>query len=302
MASRVSIMAGAAAVGCITLPAVVGAQDTARTPRRLPGPVGHLRHGNADAAAAAQRSGDPRSRSRKRKPRPSPSGSVSATSSGTRRATRIVKPRQPAETDRVAPPVTSGGYNTFWIDRGAGAFQIDGQWRTSIITDPEDGRQPPRTDEARAAAAARAGRFRANTGVASWITEGGPDAPGPYDDPEIRPLAERCLLGFSSTGGPPMLPALYNNLKRIVQTEDHVMILVEMVHDARIIRLNAEHDPPELPQVARRLGRPLGGRHARRRHDELHRSAGAQRRLAESARRGAVHTRRRRHAPVPFHG
>ena len=225
---------------------------------------------------------------------------------------RNIERNQASDPDREAPPAGGdgsggaagnvGGYNTFWIDRGAGAFQIDGQWRTSIITDPEDGRQPPRTDEARAAAAARAGRFRANTGVASWITEGGPDAPGPYDDPEIRPLAERCLLGFSSTGGPPMLPALYNNLKRIVQTEDHVMILVEMVHDARIIRLNAEHDPPELPQVARRLGRPLGGRHARRRHDELHRSAGAQRRLAESARRGAVHTRRRRHAPVPFHG
>ncbi len=38
-----------------------------------------------------------------------------------------------------------------------------------------------------------------------------------------------------------MLPILYNNLKRIVQTPDHVMILVEMVHDARIIRLNSEH-------------------------------------------------------------
>jgi len=63
---------------------------------------------------------------------------------------------------------------------------------------------------------------------------------------ELRPLAVHYLLGFSSTSGPPMLPALYNNLKRIVQTEETVVILVEMVHDARIIRMNGEHDPPEI--------------------------------------------------------
>jgi hypothetical protein len=63
---------------------------------------------------------------------------------------------------------------------------------------------------------------------------------------EQRPFAERCLLSFSSTAGPPMMPALYNNHKRIVQGEDTVVILVEMVHDARIVRMNAEHDPPEI--------------------------------------------------------
>ena len=81
-------------------------------------------------------------------------------------------------------------------------------------------------------------------GEAWWVKEG--LETGPYDDPEMRPLAERCLLGFSSTGGPPMLPAVYNNMKQIVQTEDHVMILIEMVHDARIVRMNAEHGPPEI--------------------------------------------------------
>ena len=86
--------------------------------------------------------------------------------------------------------------------------------------------------------------FQENTGKAWWIEQG--IDPGPYDNPEMRPLPERCLLGFSSTGGPPMLPALYNNMKQIVQTKDHVMILIEMVHDARIIRMNAEHDPPEI--------------------------------------------------------
>ncbi len=138
-----------------------------------------------------------------------------------------------------------GGYNTFWIDRGDDAFQINGEIRTSIITDPPNGRQPPRTEANRAAMAARGGSFRANSGTAWWL-EDDLNAAGPYDHPEQRPHAERCLMGFGSTAGPPMLSVLYNNMKRIVQTEDTVMILVEMVHDARIVRMNAEHNPPEI--------------------------------------------------------
>ncbi len=137
-----------------------------------------------------------------------------------------------------------GGYNWFWIDRGEGAFQIDGTWRTSIITDPPNGRKPALTDKAKQRAAARATLFKPNTGTAWWIEDG--LDPGPYDSPEMRPLAERCLLGFGSTSGPPMLPVLYNNLKRIVQTKDNIMILVEMVHDARIVRMNAEHAPDDV--------------------------------------------------------
>ena len=159
------------------------------------------------------------------------------------------------EAEQTVPPVGGdgsggaagnvGGYNTFWIDRGTGVFRIDGEWRTSIVTDPPDGRRPPLTAAARARAAERARFFRANTGTAWWLDDD-LDAPGPYDDPEIRPLAERCLLGFGSVGGPPMLPVLYNNLKKIVQTDDHVLIHVEMVHDARIVRMNQPHAPPEL--------------------------------------------------------
>ena len=161
-----------------------------------------------------------------------------------------------AEAPREAPPVGGdgstgaagnvGGYNSFWMDRGAGGFQIDGQWRTSIIVDPPNGRQPPFTPEAQAARVALAAAFaRPNTGTAWWL-EDDLNAPGPYDNPERRPLAERCLLGFGSTAGPPMLPVLYNNLKRIVQTDDTVLILVEMVHDARVVRMNQEHTPPEI--------------------------------------------------------
>ena len=160
-----------------------------------------------------------------------------------------------SDPDRDAPPVGGdgsagasgnvGGYNSFWIDRGSGGFQIDGQWRTSIIVDPDNGRRPALTPEGQRRARVRAERRRPNTGRAWWL-ETDLNAPGPYDDPELRPLAERCLLGFGSTSGPPMLPVLYNNLKKVIQTQDHVMILVEMVHDARIIRLNQEHAPPDI--------------------------------------------------------
>ncbi len=155
-----------------------------------------------------------------------------------------------SDPDREAPPEGGdgspgaagnvGGYNAFWIDRGTDVFEVDGRFRTSIIVDPKNGRHPPLVEAARERLAARRSFFRANTGEAWWLEREGP---GPYDGPELRPLAERCLLGFSSTGGPPMLPALYNNLKRIVQTEDHVMILVEMVHDARVVRIGGEHIP-----------------------------------------------------------
>ena len=90
-----------------------------------------------------------------------------------------------------------------------------------------------------------------NTGTAWWVNE----ETGPYDDPEMRPLGERCLLGFGSTSGPPMLPVMYNNLKRIVQTEDTVMILAEMNHDARIIRIGGEHEPDS---VRRWMGDSIG--------------------------------------------
>ena len=145
-------------------------------------------------------------------------------------------------TVRRARRANVGGYNSFWIDNGTDVFEVDGKFRTSIITHPKNGRHPPQTEAARERNAARRGFWRANTGEAWWLER---DGIGPYDDPELRPLAERCLLGFSSTAGPPMLPALYNNLKRIVQTEDHLMILIEMVHDARVVRIGGEHMPAE---------------------------------------------------------
>ena len=169
---------------------------------------------------------------------------------------------QDSDPDRNAPPAGGdgskgaagnvGGYNTFWVDNGDAAFKIDGKYRTSIITEPGNGRIPAMTPDGKRRAAARSAMYRENTGEAWWLESTGA---GPYDGPETRTLSDRCLLGFGSTGGPPMLPVLYNNLKRIVQTPDHVMILVEMVHDARIIRLNAEHAPAS---VRKWLGDSIG--------------------------------------------
>jgi hypothetical protein len=130
-----------------------------------------------------------------------------------------------------------GGYNSFWIDRGDDTFEIDGKFRTSIIYDPPNGRQPQMTPKGMMKMAKNFASFiYTNDGTASWLAK---DGPGPFDGPENLALAERCLLGFS--GGPPMIPSLYNNFNRITQTEDHVVILLEMVHDARVIRLNSEH-------------------------------------------------------------
>jgi hypothetical protein len=133
-----------------------------------------------------------------------------------------------------------GGYNWFWVDRGSEAFAIDGQFPTSIVVDPPNGRIPPLTEAARQQRMARANWRRANDGTGWWVAIEGP---GPYDGPESLGIAERCLLGF--TGAAPTFPSLYNNFKRIVQTDDHVMILIEMVHDARIVRLDSQHPPAD---------------------------------------------------------
>ena len=179
------------------------------------------------------------------------------------RGAQVSDPNRTAPPSGGAPPVgldqsfsefsgsgNVGGYNNFWIDRGTGAFEIDGTFRTSILVEPKNGQMAPMTPGGQQRLGALMSQFRPNDGTAYWL----PGA-GPFDDPEQRPHAERCLLGFGSVGGPPMLPVLYNNLKRIVQTEDTVMILVEMNHDARIVRMDAEHEPPT---IRRWLGDSVG--------------------------------------------
>ena len=148
-------------------------------------------------------------------------------------------PKKGGDGNNTAGAGGVGGYNAFWIDPGTRAFEIDGKFRTSIIYDPADGRQPARTPASLAKMAKAYKSFaHDNDGTASWLAHPGP---GPFDGPESLAPSERCLISFGSTV--PMLPSLYNNYKRILQTEDYVMILQEMVHDARIVRMNAEHSP-----------------------------------------------------------
>jgi hypothetical protein len=134
-----------------------------------------------------------------------------------------------------------GGYNAFWVDPGSEIFEIDGKFRTSILYAPKNGQQPKMKTAALMRSAVKYESFRHdNDGTASWLARKGP---GPFDGPESLAPSERCLISFAATV--PTIPSLYNNYKRIIQTDDHVMILQEMVHDARIIRLNSKHGPAE---------------------------------------------------------
>jgi len=138
-----------------------------------------------------------------------------------------------AATPGVAPPAGSfdfglRGYNDFWIDPGSNLAVVKGEFRSSYVIDPENGRVPrlqtPRVQIQRSFGA-------------RYVT-----GEGNADGPEALPLAERCFLGFGNTAGPGMMGTLYNSTYQFVQTDDYLMILVEMNHDARIIPLfdNAE--------------------------------------------------------------
>lgn len=114
------------------------------------------------------------------------------------------------------------GYNEFWIDPGSTLAQVKGEYRSSYVVIPENG-QVPRLDNPTPDFEPKRFGSRYVTGIG--------DASGP----EAIPLAERCLLGFGNTAGPGMMGTLYNSTYEFVQTDDYVMIAVEMAHDARII-------------------------------------------------------------------
>jgi hypothetical protein len=113
-------------------------------------------------------------------------------------------------------PRAEGGvlsYNEFWYERGA---QLTKDKRTALIVDPPNGRIPF-TEAARRKNAEQA--VKANSGFADSYTD--------------RSVADRCIMGFNS--GPPMISGAYNNNLQILQTPGYVVILNEMVHNARII-------------------------------------------------------------------
>ena len=128
-----------------------------------------------------------------------------------------------------------GGYNSFYVDAGTQYATINGEKRSSWIVDPPNGKIPYTP----------AGRKAFDDGL-HFVRN-------TFDGPETRPMAERCLVGFGSTGGPPMINVMYNNTYQFVQTKDYVLINVEMNHDARIIPLGAANT-----EVYQWLGRSKG--------------------------------------------
>jgi hypothetical protein len=149
---------------------------------------------------------------------------------------------QPVDT-ATAPEAGDGarfgdqGYNSFWLDPGNTLARIKGEFRTSWITVPANG-QMPLSQEARR----RIGAYNQRRAGTSYMDGGN------FANPEELPISERCLIGFSGTGGPVMLNPIYNSNYQIVQTPSHVMIMAEMVHDVRIIPLGGRHRPASMPQ------------------------------------------------------
>jgi hypothetical protein len=120
-------------------------------------------------------------------------------------------------------PENVGGYNGFWITPGDALANMSGKFRTSIIVDPVDG-QIPWTEEGETVRGSQ--HYSLPMGRAE------------SDGPEGRTLADRCLMSFASTA--PFLSGLYNNNIQIVQSPTHVMILAEMVHNTRVVRIADE--------------------------------------------------------------
>ncbi len=146
-----------------------------------------------------------------------------------------------SDPDRAPPPACGTNpicidaattcYNYVYWDAGDRVAIYNGEPRSSLITNPANGLIPPLTS---AGAQQAAELLDISSGL------------GEFDHPENRPLPERCFMSYGSNAGPPMLPNYgYNNNYTIVQTPDHIMIMTEMVHDARIIRMGERVPMPD---------------------------------------------------------
>lgn len=105
------------------------------------------------------------------------------------------------------------------------AMRVNGEPRTSFITNPANGRVPPM-------------KSGAESDPRYYTLKPGEKA---TDGPELQAVDDRCILPIGNNAGPVMLPLPNNSNYQIVQTRDHVVILIEMIHDARIVRLNGRH-------------------------------------------------------------
>lgn len=136
------------------------------------------------------------------------------------------------EKGKPLPPV--GNYDVAYTDPGSRVTSIGGELRSSWVVWPEDGKIPALTE------------------AGKKLRDSSPRAIGNgYDNPEERGLGERCVL---LSGGPPLRSGLYNNNVQIVQTPEHVMLMVEMVHDVRVARMNGA---PRKDGVETWMGDPV---------------------------------------------
>ena len=144
---------------------------------------------------------------------------------------------QRAALDVETPVDTVGNYNQFWFDTGTSVIDTK---RTSLVVDPTNGRIPALTPDAET-------RRAAGTEEGRGLRRHTPTPGGFVDDLGPGGVQVRCILGFNS--GPPMTPGGYNQNMQLFQTADHVVILNEMIHAARIIPLDRRESlPPEIPQ------------------------------------------------------
>ena len=115
-----------------------------------------------------------------------------------------------------------------WWEFGGDMTRINGQIRTALIVDPPNGRMPY----------SDAGRAKLKRLQQDVFTA--------FDGPEVRPSTERCLVGGSGATGAPLFVPRYNANYQLVQTPMHLVISMEAGREARIIRIDAPHLPPEM--------------------------------------------------------
>jgi len=140
---------------------------------------------------------------------------------------RVLLAARDAASDQAVPQREGGpgAYNDFWVESAGITEYI----RTSHVVYPTDGRLPARVEGVDAIAGGLGDDVSGDRPVRFVV--GGISKDGPED----RGLSERCIVGFNA--GPPFVPSLYNNNLQIVQNEDNVVILTEMIHDARIVKI-----------------------------------------------------------------
>ncbi len=131
--------------------------------------------------------------------------------------------KKPFQGDRAVLPEAHYDLSQFGLDATQGKAAPN--LRTSLIVGQE-GTVPPLTPEAKQRLAAAATKNKGHE----------------FDGPENRPIGERCIVWPKE--GPPMLSSSYNNDMQIVQAPGYVAILMEMIHDVRIIPIDGSPHPP----------------------------------------------------------